>query len=87
MEGSETGVEWSAVGLMLPRILDADGCFVCVCVCRIALFFLCSHALIDTGALITGMSNKEVAAFLLKNGLFNFEGCVYLDEQDVKMIL
>jgi len=33
------------------------------------------------------MSNKEVAAFLLKNGLFNFEGCVYLDEQDVKMIL
>lgn len=60
---------------------------MCLCVRRIVLSFLCSHALIDTGALITGMSNKEVAAFLLKNGLFNFEGCVYLDEQDVKMIL
>jgi hypothetical protein len=32
------------------------------------------HALIDTGALITGMSNKEVASFLLRNGLFNFDG-------------
>jgi hypothetical protein len=45
------------------------------------------HALIDTGALITGMSNKEVAHFLLRNGLYQFEGCVYLDEADVKMIL
>ena len=45
------------------------------------------HALIDTGALITGLSNKDVAAFLLRNGLFNFEGVVYLDEADVKMIL
>lgn len=45
------------------------------------------HALIDTGALITGMSNREVAMFLLKNGLYNFEGVVYLDENDVKMIL
>ena len=42
--------------------------------------------LIDTGALITGMSNRDVAAFLLRNSLFNFEGVV-LDEKDAKMIL
>lgn len=27
------------------------------------------HALIDTGALITGMSNQQVAAYLLEHGL------------------
>ncbi len=32
------------------------------------------HALIDTGALITGMSNYEVAAYLLATGLSTFEG-------------
>eukprot|EP01087_Luapelamoeba_hula_P004848 TRINITY_DN1482_c0_g1_i1.p1 TRINITY_DN1482_c0_g1~~TRINITY_DN1482_c0_g1_i1.p1 ORF type:complete len:4317 (-),score=602.49 TRINITY_DN1482_c0_g1_i1:51-13001(-) len=45
------------------------------------------HALIDTGALITGMTNYEVAAYLLAHGLQNFEGVVFLDELDRKMIL
>ena len=53
------------------------------------------HALIDTGALVTGFSNVEVARFLLglSGGvaddeifLDGFEGVVYLNEQDEKMI-
>jgi len=45
------------------------------------------HALIDTGALITGMSNFEVAKYLITHGLASMDGCVYLDEQDRQMIL
>jgi hypothetical protein len=45
------------------------------------------HALIDTGALITGLSNLQVAQYLLKNGLHAAEGVVFLDEYDRKMIL
>jgi Ca2+-binding EF-hand superfamily protein len=45
------------------------------------------NALIDTGALVTGMSNYEVALYLLENGLPTMEGVVYLDEDDAKMIL
>ena len=45
------------------------------------------HSLIDTGALITGMSNEQVAQYLLKNGLSSMEGVVFLDELDRKMIL
>ena len=45
------------------------------------------HALIDTGALVTGMSNKDVAGFLLREGLSGLEGCVYLDENDKQMVL
>ena len=45
------------------------------------------HALIDTGALITGYSNSEVAAFLLKQGLSWCEGVVFLDENDEKQVL
>lgn len=45
------------------------------------------HALIDTGALITGLSNLEVAQYLLENGLPDTEGVVFLDEGDRKMIL
>lgn len=61
------------------------------------------HVLIDTGALITGMTNYEVAAYLLDHGLPSFEGktarfvvlsahalhtgVVFLDELDRKMIL
>jgi hypothetical protein len=45
------------------------------------------HALIDTGALITGMSNLQVAQYLLKHGLPQMEGVVFLDEYDRKMIL
>ena len=44
-------------------------------------------ALIDTGALITGMSNYEVAAYLLEVGLADMDGVVFLDDWDRKMIL
>ena len=46
------------------------------------------NALIDTGALITGMSNLDVARFLSRNGLASrgIEGVVYLDEKDRKMV-
>lgn len=48
-----------------------------------------SHAnvLIDTGALITGMDNREVAEFLLVHLRESVEGVVYLDRSDRKMIL
>ena len=45
------------------------------------------HALIDTGALITGLSNLEVARYLLSHGLHDLAGVVFLDELDRKMIL
>ena len=45
------------------------------------------HALIDTGALITGLSNKGVAQYLLEAGLSNMKGVVYLDELDRQMVL
>jgi hypothetical protein len=45
------------------------------------------HVLIDTGALITGMDNEEVAHFMLKQLPEWFEGFVYLDKMDRKMIL
>ena len=44
-------------------------------------------ALIDTGALITGMSNVEVATFLLENGLEWCQGVVFLDDNDRKQVL
>eukprot|EP01060_Flectonema_neradi_P013755 TRINITY_DN2047_c2_g1_i1.p1 TRINITY_DN2047_c2_g1~~TRINITY_DN2047_c2_g1_i1.p1 ORF type:complete len:4005 (+),score=760.52 TRINITY_DN2047_c2_g1_i1:105-12119(+) len=45
-------------------------------------------ALIDTGALITGMSNKEVADYLMKQQsmIDKFHGVVYLDEDDRRMV-
>ncbi len=45
------------------------------------------HALIDTGALITGMTNLEVATHLLCAGLPWCEGLVFLDQHDRKMML
>jgi hypothetical protein len=39
------------------------------------------NALIDTGALVTGMSNLEVAQYLLQNGLPDMQGVVYLDSK------
>ncbi len=45
------------------------------------------HALIDTGALITGYSNHEVAACLLAAGLPWCDGVVFLDEDDEKRVL
>jgi len=44
-------------------------------------------ALIDTGALITGMSNEEVARYLLKVGLKHLDACVFLDASDQKMVV
>ena len=43
------------------------------------------HALIDVGALVTGLSNKGVAEHLLSHLGAWCEGCVFLDEQDEKM--
>ena len=46
------------------------------------------NALIDTGALITGLSNYGVAERLLSLGLSKWcEGVVFLDESDEKVIL
>jgi len=45
------------------------------------------HALIDTGALVTGMENLEVAEALLEDLPAWFEGVVYLDKSDRQMIL
>eukprot|EP00760_Papus_ankaliazontas_P003017 PhM_4_TR11378/c0_g1_i1/m.4426 len=45
------------------------------------------HSLIDTGALITGMNNFEVAKFLLDHGLGGIDGVVFLDDKDRKVIL
>ena len=45
------------------------------------------HSLIDTGALITGLSNLQVARRLLDVGLSWCDGVVFLDELDRKMIL
>eukprot|EP01084_Bolivina_argentea_P028079 52224_1 len=45
------------------------------------------HALIDTGALVTGYTNEEVARYLLKAGLHGMDGVVFLDAKDRKMII
>lgn len=45
------------------------------------------HALIDTGALVTGYSNKEVAQQLLKHGLTWCDGVVFLDDTDSQQVL
>lgn len=44
------------------------------------------HALIDTGALITGYSNQEVAEELLERGLPWCEGVVFLDDEDKQQV-
>eukprot|EP00954_Amorphochlora_amoebiformis_P016362 1281780-Amorphochlora_amoeboformis.AAC.1 len=44
-------------------------------------------ALIDTGALVTGMTNEEVARFLLARGLEGIDACVFLDESDRKVVV
>jgi len=38
------------------------------------------HALIDSGALVTGLSNAAAAAYLLEQGLAGCDACVYLDK-------
>uniref|UniRef100_A0A7R9W9B5 ubiquitinyl hydrolase 1 n=1 Tax=Pseudictyota dubia TaxID=2749911 RepID=A0A7R9W9B5_9STRA len=66
------GADWSVRGI-LDQIATNDPPF---------------HVLIDTGALITGMSNFDVAKYLI-NGLpkETFDGVVFLDHKDRKMIL
>lgn len=44
------------------------------------------HALIDTGALITGYSNQEVAQKLLSLGLSWCEGIIFLDDDDRQQV-
>jgi hypothetical protein len=63
--------DWSVFGL-LDRVAQAQPPF---------------HALLDTGALITGMSNVAVAMYLLEHGLESMDGVVYLDEHDRKMVV
>ena len=45
------------------------------------------RALIDTGALITGYSNQEVAEELLARGLPWCDGVVFLDDADKQQVL
>ena len=45
------------------------------------------HALVDTGALVTGFDNLGVAEYLLRRGLRGFDACVFLDARDRKMAL
>ena len=56
---------------------------------RIARDAVEKKALIDTGALITGLSNEDVARYLIDDAdkLPWCEGVVFLDEDDRKMIL
>ncbi|KAF7457140.1 EF hand family protein [Cryptosporidium felis] len=45
------------------------------------------HALIDSGAFVTGLSNVQVAEFLLRNGLKDIDAVVFIDERDKQMIM
>ena len=45
------------------------------------------HCLIDSGAMITGYSNQQVAEALLRLGLPHVEGCVFIDEHDNQMVV
>jgi hypothetical protein len=45
------------------------------------------HALIDTGALITNMDNRDVAAYLMTHLPEQFDAVVYLDSSDRQMAL
>ena len=43
------------------------------------------HALIDTGAMVTGFSNEQVARHMLARGIPWAKAAVFLDPQDRKM--
>lgn len=45
------------------------------------------HALIDSGALVTGMSNLEVAQYLLQHGLEGLDGVLFLNERNERVVL
>ena len=66
------GADWT-VTKILDSIIQSDPPF---------------HVLIDTGALITGISNYEVARYMLTHGISTeFDGVVFLDHRDRKMIV
>eukprot|EP01090_Pellita_catalonica_P013707 TRINITY_DN3317_c0_g2_i1.p1 TRINITY_DN3317_c0_g2~~TRINITY_DN3317_c0_g2_i1.p1 ORF type:complete len:610 (-),score=129.98 TRINITY_DN3317_c0_g2_i1:245-2047(-) len=67
----ETVETWSVQSL-LKHIATADPPF---------------HALIDVGALVTGMNNEQVARFLLSHGLRGMDACVFLDPADRKVVV
>ncbi len=72
MSSRSLGAEWS-VTKILDAIIKSEPPF---------------HVLIDTGALITGMSNYEVARYLLTNGLSEqFDGVVFLDHRGKKAVI
>ena len=64
-------LDWSVEGL-LDAIANAQPPF---------------NALIDTGALVTGLSNLQVAHALMERGLPDVDAVVFLDEYDRKMTL
>ena len=43
-----------------------------------------SHACV-AGALVTGMTNEDVARFLLQAGLKTMDACVFLDARDIQV--
>ena len=45
------------------------------------------QALIDTGAIITGFSNEQVARLLLEYGLVGMDACVFVDGDDRRMLV
>ena len=45
------------------------------------------HAFLDAGALITSMTNLQVAKYMLEKGLRRFDGVLFLNENDRKMIV
>ncbi|CAE8591309.1 unnamed protein product, partial [Polarella glacialis] len=45
------------------------------------------HALIDSGALVTGKTNQEVAEYLLRGGLEGLDGVLFLNERDERVVL
>eukprot|EP00913_Durusdinium_trenchii_P026504 g24868.t1 len=45
------------------------------------------HALIDSGALVTGLSNSEVAEYLLSHGLEGLDGVLFLNERNERVVL
>jgi len=64
--------DWTPEGLLLDIAASKDPAL---------------HALIDTGAIITGLSNQQVAECLLKNlPSEEVDGVVFLDERDRQMV-
>eukprot|EP00923_Selenidium_pygospionis_P045850 GHVN01079156.1.p1 GENE.GHVN01079156.1~~GHVN01079156.1.p1 ORF type:complete len:2019 (-),score=487.26 GHVN01079156.1:1940-7510(-) len=83
-------------GLLTYQVLTDNECKPAILISYVARWRAlnsvgqCANALIDTGALITGFSNLEVATMLLDsvNGLPDvIGGVVYLDEGDRQMVL